>query len=278
MNRLTEGYSPVDRSVEELLSDGWKARDVERPDVAHRKFARALAMSRERGDKQGIGHSLLALANNAAWFHPVPTNDLADTLQLRKELCEEALGVFRELNDERGICKTLLLLGTVPFVQDPSDEGFRDGVTTCQYALEIAQRLGDEQLTAQASIDLAKQLRIGGHKEEAVAYTKQGVEIARELGDKRLLVYGLYTHLFGFDFEGEERLAVYEELFALCRELGQKGDLVRSLLIGAQTADDLPVGRRVEYLREALSVARELGDTSLIQICQATLADLQKDE
>lgn len=179
--------------------------------------------------------------------------------QIARQLCENALQVFRTLGHQLGVVKALNRLGIVARYQGELQEAN----THFTEALESAKILNDEWQIAFALNNLGLTAYYGGCFEEAKALYTEGLSLARELGDKRGIAYALNNLGNTASRQGlrEEAKHYHTESLEIRRELADKRGIATSLnhlglIAYHQTAYD----EADRYHTESLRIQRELGD------------------
>jgi predicted ATPase/class 3 adenylate cyclase len=172
---------------------------------------------------------------------------------------EEALGLFRELGDDRHSVFALCELARALSSQEELDRAQQAG----EEALAIAESAADERAASAALDTLAMIAGYRGQSEQAQALSERSLALRRSLGDPHLIAtsantLGLAAMRVG-DLDTAER--AFEECLQLARELGEK-----VLTAAAQCAlGEIALSRGVpaaaaERLLEALKLYHELGD------------------
>lgn len=257
---------PAGDSPQSLIALGNQARREERPEAAHDLYEKSLTLARKKRDKRAIGQALLALANNAMWFLPPKVEN---GLRLRERRAKQALRLFRKLGDEKGIADALWMLAA-------SDLGPKSK-PLLEEALAIYGRVGDQEGIARALCQLGNRAFFAGDHDLASQLKREGLEAARQSGNKGQIAQMLFSRGIGFDGSNRDRCALFEEAQAIYRELGMKGDLVRALQVCEVLAcDDDDFDRRESYLTESLDVSRQLGSEYLLSISLEKLAEIAR--
>jgi predicted ATPase len=139
----------------------------------------SLAISRELGDKEGIGRSLNILG--------IVARNQGDFTE-GKELHEECLATFRELGDKWGIATVLNSLGVGARYQTHYDEA----IPIHRQSLELFRELGDKRSTARALANLGSLLNRKEDYESAERLLDESLSLYLELGDKIGIADSLY--------------------------------------------------------------------------------------
>lgn len=258
--------SPTEDSPQGLIALGDRARQDERPEAAHGLYEKSLELARTKRDARATGRALLALADNAMWFLPPGASN---AFELREQLAKQALEIFRQLGDEKGIADALWMVAA-------SDDGPASG-PLLEESLAIYRRIDDLVGISRTLFQLGNRSLLTGDAELGAELKSEGLEIARQSGDKAQIAHGLFSRGIGFEGSNRDRRALFEEAQAIFRELGRKGDLARSLQVCAELAcDDDELERRESYLTEALEVSRQLDCDYLSAISLTGLAKIAR--
>ncbi|MYB02362.1 tetratricopeptide repeat protein, partial [Candidatus Poribacteria bacterium] len=145
-----------------------------------------------------------------------------------RQLCEDALQIFRKLGQQLGIVKALNCLGIIARYQEKLKEADRQFTE----ALEIAKVLGNKWHIAFTLNNLGLTAYHRRHLEEARLRYTESLHLARELGDKRSIAYtlnnlGKTVHQQGLR---EEAKHYYTESLRLTRELSTSSTGIPYLL------------------------------------------------
>ena len=104
-----------------------------------------------------------------------------------RQLCENALQVFRTAGQQLGVVKALTCLGIIARYE----KKLKEAATHFTEALEIAKVLGDKWHTASVLNNLGITAYNRHHFEEAKLHYTESLHLARELGDKLGIAYAL---------------------------------------------------------------------------------------
>jgi len=178
-----------------------------------------------------------------------------------RQLLEEGLVIFRELDDKQGIARTLNNMGHVADEQGDYERARR----LTEEALTIFRELGDKRGVAIALYGLGNVAIQQKDYREARELYEEGLAIYRELGDRWGVAIALGNLGVGAadqgDYGGARRL--FEESLGICRELGNKRGVAIALSNLGHVAvgqEDVAVAR--SYFEGGLHVASEIGDSS----------------
>jgi hypothetical protein len=245
---------PGDRSAQELLNEGWDARNRHKPEVAHDLFVAAYSLARKRKDIAGQGQALVALADNALHFHP---RGDADLFAVREELSDHALALFRQIGDEQGVAEALRVRASV--ATDKHSHAF------LEESLAICERIGDVRGVIRSLGGLGNHAALHGDGAEATRLKRKALELARGLDDEETIAELLFSLAIVFDGPKAEHRSLLEEANSIYERLGWTVSQARCLQLCAQLAcDDTDWERKAEYLERSVLVARKSGDASTL--------------
>lgn len=177
-----------------------------------------------------------------------------------RQLCENALQVFRTMGEQPGVVKVLNGLGVIARYQERLEEAN----THFTEALEIAEVLGDKWQIAFALDNLGLTAYDRRDFEEAKLRYTQSLRLARELGDKQSIAYALNNLGKTVQQQGlpEEAQHYYTESLLLTRERSTSRTGLLYLL-GSLGTVALRSGRYEEarhYYTESLEYLKESGN------------------
>jgi tetratricopeptide (TPR) repeat protein len=92
---------------------------------------------------------------------------------------EEALDIFRELDDPAGMAEVLYNLGYVENIE----HNYELALTYYNESRDLARATGDRKLEAYTSLGLALASQLSGRAEETLAIVKEGLPMLEELGE-----------------------------------------------------------------------------------------------
>ncbi|TMK73042.1 MAG: tetratricopeptide repeat protein [Actinobacteria bacterium] len=184
---------------------------------------------------------------------------------------EEALRLFRELDDARGVAQCLAQLGWLATTRDDHERA----VSVSQESLTLARDLGDKRTASVALSNLAEIAAADGGWDEATRLFEEALELRRAVGDRRNVANALLnlgrTELARGDHE--RAAAVLKEGLELAVELDDTWSISVGLSALAQTALQQGDARQARtLLAEALDTARKRGDRRLVAACLQTAA------
>jgi predicted ATPase/class 3 adenylate cyclase len=191
-------------------------------------------------------------------------------------LLADALALYRELGDRRGIALTV---GTLGAVAQEQGEHERAAALHAE-SLAAYRELGDKHRIARALGNLGVVARGAGDYARAAALHAESLALARELGDRR----GVAATLANLAVVARERgdlgraARLLEESLALHRELGDRRGVAPTLVnLGLVARDQGDPERAAARTEEGLALARELGDAPRIALALNTLGAVAGD-
>jgi tetratricopeptide (TPR) repeat protein len=218
------------------------------------------------GDRYGIGRLHFDMG-----FHLLSGGRLRDA----EGHLTRALAIFRELEKEPDIARTLIRIGDVHRRRGDA----REALGRFQAALEICRRLQMPRDSALALHYLGNVQHRLGRPDRAWKAYEESLRIKRELGDRLGIAYTLngQGNLKKETGDYPAALRLYEESLLIKRELGDKpGIAVTVGNIGQVQVllGDHPAALR--SFREALALARELGNKATIGLNLDQIGVVQK--
>ncbi|AOX01695.1 hypothetical protein BJP34_21645 [Moorena producens PAL-8-15-08-1] len=212
---------------------------------------------------------------------------------------QEALGIYRELENQQGIAKSLGNLGVayhslgqyrkaIEFHQQSlsiekeleNRKGEADSLNNLglayrhlgqygkaiefyQQSLSIFQELEDRQREAKSLDNLGLAYRRLGQYRKAIEFHQQSLSIKRELEDRQGEAYSLGNLGIAYDQLGQYRKAIefYQQSLSLARELEDRQWEAASLgNLGVAYRSLGQYRKAIEFHQQSLSLARELED------------------
>jgi predicted ATPase/DNA-binding SARP family transcriptional activator len=171
---------------------------------------------------------------------------------------EESLSIYRELNDEDGIARSLQWLGDI--ARDQSD--YRQARSHWEQVLPIFRATGNRFATAQILHGLGTLSYFEADYDAAQARLDTSLATFQELGDSWGVMFCLHNLAEVADGRGDYEAArrLLEESIAIARERGDRLELPNNLNLLAwveQHRGDLQ--RSADLCRESLEIARPAG-------------------
>jgi predicted ATPase len=226
------------------------------------------AMLAATPNRQPTAHRAKALAAAATMARAM------SDLSTARALYEEALSLWRELDVQRGVARTLSNLGMVFY-----DQGdYPAAMAREEESLAIWRELGDQPGIARTLMALGNVVYAQGGELAAESLFEQSLAIERELGDQRAIAavlnnLGMVAAYYRNDYSAARLL--HEEALVIRREIGDRGGIAHSLAnLGtvAYEQGDYPYSRAL--LTETLAIRRDLADRLRIAESLEALAGL----
>lgn len=243
------------------------------------RFWVARGPMREGGDRL---QELLALSGaqqrgvvRATALHGAGTifAERADFPRAQRHL-EEALEIWRELDDRRGLATSLNSVAWASLLN--GDARRAEALST--EAVGLAHDLGDVRAESVARYNLGQVALLRGDLAGAHALVGQASELRRRAGDRRGEAYTMVSMAFIEEYQGryEEALAHVEEGDAVLRELGDRQIVAWAMQIRGRIrlgVGDVDGARR--HLAEARTMWFESGNLDALA---RTIADIAEAE
>lgn len=262
LERLERELDNIRAALDWCLSSG-RVEDALRALSALERFWRARGhltevrrlLSQGLAKAEGVSSSVRARALWTAGHEAMMQSDYCAAVPA----FEEALGIFRKLEDDRHSVFALCELARALSSQEELDRAQQVG----EEALAISETAADDRAASAALDTLAMIAGYRGQNEQAQALSERSLALRRSLGDPHLIAtsantLGLAAMRVG-DLDTAER--AFEECLRLARELGEKVLTAAALCALGEIAlsRGMP-GLAAERLLEALRLYRELGD------------------
>jgi predicted ATPase/DNA-binding SARP family transcriptional activator len=167
------------RLVDILIQGGLLAVYRNDPQRAFACFSECLALSKELDYRWGYSMALVNLGH-AALFN------LQWDAQSRSR-CEEALELFKELDDDTEQAHALIILGAGAHFEHDDSRGRKQ----LEQAVLICRQAGDKRQLAWATTVLSQMIGRLGKNDEALPVAKDGLRLAVELGEKTVAVFAI---------------------------------------------------------------------------------------
>lgn len=237
-------------NLDDVLGLIHQAQREERYDDARVMLVEYLESASNLGDREKQAYGLLAAAENVLYCCPAEDDPFAH----RKEAADMAMAIFRELGDQRGTSRAMMILASIEI---------QPGAKWAEEALGIAEGNGDAEVIVDALRHLSMNSMLGGDKERAQLLLGEAVGHARTAGDDRPLIDALFALSIVLSGSGAEARPICEELLLLARRSEPKRRLVRFLSLAAGLLGDDELGCREKWLEEAMAILRNMEDSSL---------------
>jgi CHAT domain-containing protein len=172
---------------------------------------------------------------------------------------EQALALYREIQDLRGEVQILSNLGAAYYILGD----YRRTIESMEQGLAIFRRLGDRVNEANALDNLGLAYRDLEDYPRAIEFYGQSLAIFRELGDQDGEGYALLNLGLAHSKIGDYRLAIefYEQSLPIFRELGDQdgeGNALNNLGFAYRNLENYRLA--IEFYGQSLIIFRELGD------------------
>ena len=236
-----------------------------RYDEAVANYEEMTSLARDSADRGGMLAAEMALTT----LYATPT-PLFDATRGR-ELAERTIALAQELSDRPAESKGLwnLMILDVYGGGDP-----REAIDAGVRSLAIARELNDRQQIAFTLNDLWRPYASVGEIDASRACLDEARPLWREMGNLPMLCENLSgtAALLALAGDGKEALSLYEEAYAIAREIvnpwGQAHSLFNAYLIDLEQGN---VGRAMDRMRECIQLAEQAG---FVIPQSATRADL----
>jgi predicted ATPase/DNA-binding winged helix-turn-helix (wHTH) protein len=171
---------------------------------------------------------------------------------------EEALGIYRELDDTKG---TALLLGNLAFAHRERGH-YQEARSFLGQSVELWRALGDSPSTARALSNLADVLTLQGEYRSARSVHEESLAVFRALGDRPGIAWSLSHQADLAREEGDFHVAhaLYAEAVEIFRELADQVGIATALAdLGSLSRDEGHEEAAERLYEEALQLFRKLG-------------------
>jgi predicted ATPase/DNA-binding SARP family transcriptional activator len=165
--------------VDILIQGGLLAVYKNDPQHAFAYFTESLSLSEQLDYPWGCAMALVNLGH-AALFN------LQWDTQARSR-CEQALELFKELDDETEQAHALIILGAGAHYEHDDPRGH----TQLEKAVTICRQAGDKRQLAWATTVLSQMIGRLGKIDHALPVAKEGLRLAVELGEKTVAVFAI---------------------------------------------------------------------------------------
>lgn len=177
------------------------------------------------------------------------------------EICQEALSLYRQLNDRRGEARTLTTLGLIYYVL----ADYEQALDHCQQALPIFQEIEDQEWEARALNYTGLLFHYGlADYEQALVYYEQALSIARKTGDQKreagiLRSIGMvHRNLYDYD----QALSYLQQALSMQEDLDSHGSAITLKSFGDIYSYNLSdYSQALGYYEQALPLFRQNHDT-----------------
>lgn len=183
-----------------------------------------------------------------------------DDLAQAKLLAEEALVLYRQLDDSHGITRSLFLLGSIA----ANSCDYEAARSLTEEALTLAKQGNDWTLTGRLLANLGQIVCNQGDYVRAHKLYEESLKFQKQRGNKEGIAWSLFKlawiHIASLG-NPETAHTFIKESLAFARELNDKEIIVYCLVCSGHLAfgqDDIGLARLL--LEESLALARDIGD------------------
>ncbi len=262
-DRVAEWQSAID------LGFLWAGRDYAQ---AETWFRQALSQAQALKDPSLHARSLNRIAN---WHLNV--EQVHEALRYHRD----ALSIFEQLHDERGIAETLDLLGMVSYLAGDMIQG----TFYYQQAIVLFHELGDLRgltsslatMTLRGPTYQTDALVTEAHLSEAQQDAQQALAIAREIGHRPSEAYALFQLGLCLGSQGEygSALAAVRQSLDIAEEIEHRQwQTAAHCVLGGLYCGLLSLQQAQEHCERALALAREIGSLFWTRIATGYLASI----
>lgn len=188
---------------------------------------------------------------------------------------EQALALYRHVQDRRGIATSLNSLGLL--AHDQND--YAKAMALLEESLALYKEAGDEQGIASSLEFLGIVALDQGNYEQSVVFQEESVSIRRKLKDKLGVASSLNNlGVVALDYADYKRAApLFEESLVLFREVGDKLGIASSLNnLGEIAQYQGNYDRAAAFYTDSLTLFREVGDKRDIATLLSNLGDIAR--
>ena len=191
-----------------------------------------------------------------------------------RDQLQEALALYRVLQDDRGVASASQMLGSI--ARERGEYARSEALH--EESLALFRKLGDEAGEARSLNYLASVAWLQGKHERAKELCEETLSRFRGLGDNEVIVWALISQGVSSLYAGDRRRAraLLEESRALSQEVGYKEGVAWSLnQLGVLAYREGEPPRATDLLRESLEIHRDLGDRWRVASVLEALAEIQ---
>ncbi len=235
-----------------------------------RTFAhRSLAMYREDGDKDGIGHVLNLLTECDMWQSKYET---ALTFN------DEAITLLREVNNMQQVGYALMNRGVIMSFQGDL-QASQDAFKAC---LEAMQQTGEQIAIARALNNLAISYDLLGDPTTGLEYYHRSLAIRREINDRHGIAYALSNIASVTEEQGDPASArdMLNEARQILQEVGDRKGLANNLnTLGHLERKHYQNYAVAEpYFLESLALRRKINNPEAVSQTLLSIVQLYSDQ
>ena len=230
----------------------------------------SVAIWREIGDKQGLGHSLLLLGISVM---------REGQPQAARALVSESVEALRTAGDRQGLTLALGATSTIKLASEdigPNSPGREQSEhrAMLEEAVQLAKEAGDKWSLALVLRNLGWLAMRQGDNAAARPLLEESMSLQEEMGTRHEVATTLRDLAQVAESDGNlgEALALYERSFKIYRDCGDKHGIANSMTCIGEVAVGLGNTKlAADVLLEALQTAKELGSARhSIAIVEAT--------
>ncbi|BAY16432.1 hypothetical protein NIES21_22600 [Anabaenopsis circularis NIES-21] len=213
-------------------------------------YQQSLEISREIGDRLGVGSSLNNLGN--------AYKSLGE-YQRAIEFFQQSLEIFMEINDRDGVGRSLGNLGNAY----RSLGEYQRAIDFYQQSLEIFREIGARDGVGKSLNNLGNAYNSLGEYQRAIEFHQQSLEIKREIGDRNGIGSSLNNLGNAYDSLGEYQRAIefFQPSLEIFMEIGDRLGVGSSLNNLGNAYNSLrEYQRAIEFHQKSLEIKREIGD------------------
>ncbi|MDZ8031603.1 tetratricopeptide repeat protein [Nostoc sp. DedSLP04] len=213
-------------------------------------FQQSLEISREIGDRNGEGSSLIGLGN--------AYNSLGQ-YQRAIEFSQQSLEIKREIGDRNGEGNSLINLGNAY----NSLGQYQGAIEFHQQSLEIAREIGDRNGEGTSLNNLGNAYDSLGQYQGAIEFHQQSLEIAREIGNRNGEGNSLNNLGNAYNSLGQYQRAIefFQQSLEIKRDIGDRNGEGHSLNNLGSAYNSLGQHQQaIEFFQQSLEISREIGD------------------
>lgn len=183
----------------------------------------------------------------------------ADSQKAAMKKYEDALAIWRELNEKTNEAETLQSIGLI--LQNTGDAARSN--TYFEQAIAISHAVGDKAMEADSLISVGQNYSQLGDPKRSIETVTKALGLAREANNKKLEAIAVVTLGFTIDATGDKQGALnyYNQALPLVRAISDKpGEASVLINLGAVYYSLGETLRAVEFFKQSLPIIKELGD------------------
>ncbi|UJB73020.1 tetratricopeptide repeat protein (plasmid) [Acaryochloris sp. 'Moss Beach'] len=176
-----------------------------------------------------------------------------------KAAWEEALNLYRQIGDQKGVANSLNNLGIVY----RSLGEYAQAIDYYQQSLVITRKIGDQQGVANSLNNLGLAYDSLGEYAQAIDYYQQSLVIKRKIGDQKGVAGSLGNLGNAYSSLGEYAQAIdyHQQSLVIMRKIGDQNGVANSLMgLGNAYYFLGEVAQAIDYYQQSLVIMRKIGD------------------